>query len=52
MASTGPQELVDWVAAGHGFIGLHCATDTLHNFLPYIEMIVRFNRENIPLTSF
>lgn len=39
MSSTGPQELVDWVASGRGFVGLHCASDTLHNFLPYIEML-------------
>ena len=39
MDATGPQELVEWVSLGHGFVGLHCASDTLHNFLPYIEMI-------------
>ena len=28
-----------WVADGHGFIGLHSATDTLHNTPEYIKMI-------------
>ncbi len=33
------QGFIDWIKAGHGFIGTHSATDTLHNFRPYIEMI-------------
>ena len=38
------QDLLDYVKAGHGFIGSHCATDTFHGWkdgdkLPYIEMI-------------
>lgn len=34
-----PQAFVDWVKAGHGFIGVHSATDTFPGFPPYIEMI-------------
>lgn len=40
-----PQGFVDWVAAGHAFIGIHAATDTFHKFPPYIAMIGgEFNR--------
>jgi type 1 glutamine amidotransferase len=35
----GNQELVDWVAHGGAFIGIHCATDTNYNFAPYVAMI-------------
>ena len=28
-----------WIAAGHGFVGLHSATDTLHKSPKYIDMI-------------
>jgi type 1 glutamine amidotransferase len=34
-----PQAFVDWVKAGHGFVGVHSATDTFHGFAPFIEMI-------------
>ena len=34
-----PQAFVDWVKAGHGFVGVHAATDTFHGFRPFIEMI-------------
>ncbi len=30
---------LDWIRAGHAFIGIHAATDTFHNYPPYIEMI-------------
>ena len=30
---------IAWIKAGHGFIGMHSATDTFHGFRPYIEMI-------------
>ena len=33
------QGFVDWVKAGHAFIGIHSATDTLHGFKPYLDMI-------------
>jgi type 1 glutamine amidotransferase len=35
----GNQELVDWVARGGAFAGVHCATDTNYRFAPYVEMI-------------
>jgi type 1 glutamine amidotransferase len=34
-----PQGFVDWIAAGHGFVGIHSATDTFPTFAPFIEMI-------------
>lgn len=34
-----PQAFVDWVKAGHGFVGVHSATDTFPGFAPYNEMI-------------
>jgi type 1 glutamine amidotransferase len=34
-----PQGFVDWVKAGHGFVGMHSATDTFPGFAPFIEMI-------------
>ncbi len=33
------QGLVDWVASGKAFIGIHAATDTLKTFMPYVGMI-------------
>ena len=30
---------IQWVKSGKAFIGMHAATDTLHGFPPYIEMI-------------
>lgn len=33
------QGLVDWVAAGHGFVGVHAATDTFHGYTPFVDMI-------------
>jgi uncharacterized protein len=39
------QGFIDWIAAGHGFVGIHAATDTFHKtgqfegFPPYVEMI-------------
>jgi type 1 glutamine amidotransferase len=34
-----PQGFLDWIKAGHGFIGMHAATDTFPGFHPYTEMI-------------
>jgi type 1 glutamine amidotransferase len=31
--------LLDWIAAGHGFAGMHSATDTYHDAPAYLEMI-------------
>lgn len=33
------QAFVDWIAAGHAFVGIHAATDTYHGFAPFVEMI-------------
>ncbi len=33
------QAFLDWVKSGKGFVGMHSATDTFHNFAPYLEMI-------------
>jgi len=30
---------IAWVKAGHAFIGMHSATDTLHKYSPFIDMI-------------
>jgi hypothetical protein len=34
-----PQAFLDWIKSGKGFVGMHSATDTFHEFKPYIEMI-------------
>jgi uncharacterized protein len=28
-----------WIEAGHGFVGIHSASDTFHGFAPFISMI-------------
>ncbi len=33
------QGFLDWIKAGHAFIGLHSATDTFHGWPEFIEMI-------------
>jgi len=33
------QGFLDWIAAGHAFVGIHAATDTFHGFPPFIAMI-------------
>lgn len=33
------QAFLDWIRSGKGFVGMHSATDTFHNFRPYIDMI-------------
>lgn len=33
------QGLLDWIKAGHAFIGIHAATDTFHRWPGYIEML-------------
>lgn len=30
---------LNWIKAGHAFIGIHAAADTFHNYPPYIEML-------------
>ncbi len=34
-----PGALIAWVRSGGAFIGVHSASDTLHGFRPYIEML-------------
>ena len=34
-----PQGLLDWIKAGHAFIGLHAASDTFHHWPGYIDML-------------
>lgn len=33
------QGFIDWVAAGHAFIGMHAAADTFHGFPEFIAML-------------
>ena len=33
------QAFLDWIKSGKGFVGMHSATDTFHEFQPYLEMI-------------
>lgn len=30
---------IEWVKSGKGFVGMHAAGDTFHNFQPYLEMV-------------
>jgi len=34
-----PQGLLDWIKAGHAFIGIHAASDTFHRWPAYIDML-------------
>ncbi len=34
-----PQALLDWIKAGHAFIGIHAASDTFHHWPGYIQML-------------
>ncbi len=34
-----PDGFVKWIESGKAFIGMHSASDTFHNFRPYIEML-------------
>jgi type 1 glutamine amidotransferase len=34
-----PQGFLDWIKSGKGFVGMHAAGDTFHNFAPYIDMV-------------
>lgn len=33
------EAFLGWIAAGHGFVGIHSASDTFHGFPPYLEML-------------
>src|SRR5262249_36096006 len=30
---------IEWVKAGHGFVGTHSASDPYHNYKPYLDML-------------
>ena len=51
------QGFVDWISAGHGFVGIHAATDTFHKtgefegFPPYTAMIGGAFRTHGPQVS-
>jgi type 1 glutamine amidotransferase len=34
-----PQGLLDWIKAGHAFIGIHAASDTFHDWPGFIDML-------------
>ena len=34
-----PQGFLDWIKAGHAFIGIHAASDTFHNWPAFIDML-------------
>ena len=34
-----PQGLLDWIKAGHAFIGIHAASDTFHHWPGYLDML-------------
>ena len=34
-----PQGLLDWIKAGHAFIGIHAASDAFHHWPGYIQML-------------
>ena len=34
-----PQGFLDWIKAGHAFIGIHAASDTFHHWPGYLEML-------------
>jgi len=33
------EAFLDWIKSGKGFIGMHAAGDTFHNYQPYLEML-------------
>ncbi len=33
------EAFLTWIKAGNSFVGVHAASDTLHNYPPYVEMI-------------
>jgi len=33
------QAFLDWIKSGKGFVGIHAASDTFHEYPPYIEML-------------
>ncbi len=39
LAAGDREALMEWLARGGAFAGVHCATDTWYEFAPYVEMI-------------
>jgi type 1 glutamine amidotransferase len=33
------EAFMEWIRSGKGFVGMHAATDTFHNYPPFVEMI-------------
>lgn len=33
------EAFINWIKSGKGFVGMHSASDTFHNFEPYIDML-------------
>jgi uncharacterized protein len=33
------EAFLEWIKSGKGFVGIHAATDTYHNYKPYVDMI-------------
>ncbi len=33
------EAFMGWISAGHGFVGVHSASDTFHGYPPYLEML-------------
>jgi uncharacterized protein len=46
-----PQGFLDWIKAGHAFIGIHAASDTFHNWPGYIDMLGGAFRHHGPQTN-
>lgn len=34
-----PEAFLSWISAGHGFVGVHSASDTFHGYPSYLEML-------------
>ena len=45
------QGFLDWIKAGHAFIGIHSATDTFHKWPGYLDMIGGEFKEHGPQVS-
>ena len=49
-----PQAFIQWIRDGGAFIGVHSASDTLHGFRPYIEMLggeFDYHREQVSVDT-
>ncbi|MCE9596295.1 MAG: ThuA domain-containing protein [Planctomycetes bacterium] len=39
ISDAGKSALMSWIQNGGAFVGLHCATDTLYQYQPYVDLI-------------